>query len=353
MFTGIVEAVGTIVDLRVEAGTHRARISAPQLAPLLHLGDSIAVSGVCLTAIEIGSDAFTADLTAETWQCTSFSRVAVGSKVNLELPLRADAYLGGHMVQGHTDGVGRFVSLEPVNGGQDYWLTIEVPQALARYVVFKGSIAIEGISLTVARFEGNRLSVAIVPHTCEVTNLNTLKPGDPVNLETDIAARYIEKWTGREEEIVPVVATDTLRYAIVVARFNSLVTDRLLEGALDTFRRAGVTGDRIKVVHVPGAYEIPVTAKLLCENGNYDAIVCLGCVIRGDTLHYELVANETAHGITRSALDSGIPHIFEVLATDTVEQALNRAGLKGGNKGAEAASAAMEMAALRASIQGA
>jgi riboflavin synthase len=198
MFTGLVEEVGTISSLVERGGNHRITINAPNIAKELHQGDSVAVSGVCLTALDIKPESFCADLAAETWTRTSFSRITEGAKVNLELPLKADGRMGGHMVQGHVDGTGRFVALEPIAKADDFWLHIDIPRDLEKYVVFKGSIAIEGISLTVAKLEGLRLTIAIIPHTIKMTNLGSLKPGDPVNIETDIVAKYLEKWTHRD-----------------------------------------------------------------------------------------------------------------------------------------------------------
>ncbi len=180
-------------------GNHRITIHAPETAKQLNEGNSVAVSGVCLTALDIKPDAFCADLAAETWARTSLSRITQGAQVNLELPLKADGRLGGHIVQGHVDGVARFAGLEPIPDADDFWLHLDIPEDLEKYVVFKGSISIEGISLTVAKLEGLRLTIAIIPHTVKMTNLDSLKPGDPVNIETDIVAKYLEKWTKREE----------------------------------------------------------------------------------------------------------------------------------------------------------
>ena len=193
MFTGIIEEVGKVLSLVESGGKKRLTVSSTQLVGELKKGGSIAVSGVCLTAVDIKRDSFTADLAHETVARTSFSRLAANAVVNLELPTRADGRLGGHIVQGHVDGVGKLLSLERVEGAEDFWMEIEVPADLARYVAWKGSIAIEGISLTVAKVDGNRVGVAIIPHTREATNLHSLKPGDPVNIETDIIAKYTEK----------------------------------------------------------------------------------------------------------------------------------------------------------------
>jgi 6,7-dimethyl-8-ribityllumazine synthase len=142
------------------------------------------------------------------------------------------------------------------------------------------------------------------------------------------------------------LAAQGLRFAIVVSRFNSLVTQRLLEGALDALRRHGADDDAITVVYVPGSFEIPLAAKRLAQSGAFDAVICLGCIIRGDTPHFEYVASEAAKGIAQVALETGVPTIFGVVTADTLEQALERAGAKAGNRGFEAAMTAMEMANL-------
>src|SRR5208337_2389496 len=201
MFTGLVEEVGTITSLVERGSNHRITIQAPNSAKELKQGNSVAVSGVCLTALDINPESFCADLAAETWTRTSFSRITEGAQVNLELPLKADGRMGGHMVQGHVDGVGRMVALEPIPNADDFWLHVDIPEEMEKYVVFKGSIAIEGISLTVAKLEGLRLTIAIIPHTIKMTNLKSLKPGDSVNIETDIVAKYLEKWTLRDDRV--------------------------------------------------------------------------------------------------------------------------------------------------------
>jgi riboflavin synthase len=193
MFTGIIEEVGRVTSITNENDNRRLTVSASHLVKELKKGDSIAVSGVCLTAVEITPKSFGADLAEETWARTSFSRIKPGALVNLELPMRADGRFGGHIVQGHVDGTGKFLALDEIQDADNYWLRIEVPSVLTRYVVNKGSLSIEGISLTVAKVEGTQVTAAIIPHTTEMTNLKSLKPGDPVNLEVDLIAKYVEK----------------------------------------------------------------------------------------------------------------------------------------------------------------
>jgi riboflavin synthase len=197
MFTGLIQETGSVLSVERRGGVQHITIHAPSLAAGLQTGDSIAVSGVCLTALAIAPkdqpDRFEADLAEETVRRTSLSQLAPGTKVNLELPTPAGTPLGGHVVQGHVDGAGRLIALKPVSPGSektDWWLEIEVPEGIRPYVVEKGSIAIEGISLTVARWDGARVSVAIIPHTYAHTNLCTHRPGDLLNIEADVLLRH-------------------------------------------------------------------------------------------------------------------------------------------------------------------
>jgi riboflavin synthase len=200
MFTGLVEATGTIVSIvrsRVDAGSTRITISAPTLAPKLNTGDSIAVSGVCLTALDITLTQFSADLAEETIRRTKLTRLAPGDVVNLELPTPAGKPLGGHVVQGHVDGVGTLVELEPVDAEResktDWRLRLVVPSELSRYIVPQGSITLDGISLTVAGVLGDVVSIAIIPHTYAATAIHTLLPGSPLNIEVDVLSKYAER----------------------------------------------------------------------------------------------------------------------------------------------------------------
>jgi len=198
MFTGIIEQTGTLVSLTDHGGVRRITVEAPGIASRLREGDSLGVSGVCLTALDIKLGSFCADLAPETWVRTSFSRMHEGALVNLELPMKADGRFGGHIVQGHVDGVGKLIALERIADSENWWLRIELPHEIEKYTVYKGSVCIEGISLTVAQLEGNNCTIAIIPHTVEITNLNSLKPGDPVNLEADLIAKYVEKMMSSE-----------------------------------------------------------------------------------------------------------------------------------------------------------
>jgi riboflavin synthase len=192
MFTGIVEEVGRVESIEPRAAGSRLRVGAPLAASDLRTGDSICVNGVCLTAVDAGARSFGSDVSPETLRRSSLGELKAGSPVNLERALRATSRLGGHIVQGHVDGVGLIESLDLL-GDNNWWLRVRVPEELDRYLVYKGSLAIDGISLTVAEVARGIVSVTIIPHTYENTNLKGKRPGEKVNLETDVLAKYVEK----------------------------------------------------------------------------------------------------------------------------------------------------------------
>jgi riboflavin synthase len=209
MFTGIIEELGTVAAL--EAGAQGARLTVRCAVVLedLREGASIAVNGVCLTATGLESDFFSADLAPETLRLTNLGALRSGSHVNLERPLSPASRLSGHIVQGHVDGTGEFLSLNPL-GSDNGWLSIRVPNELDRYLVYKGSIAIDGISLTIASLESGILSVAIIPHTYRNTTLCGYRSGARVNLECDILAKHVEKLL-QKLELKPPLTVETLR----------------------------------------------------------------------------------------------------------------------------------------------
>lgn len=198
MFTGIVSHQGTIDSLGTDAGGARLVVRAPELATHLEISGSIAVNGCCLTVIARDPMTFSADVSPETLRRTALASLKNGDKVNLERPLRAGDELGGHMVQGHVDGVGRVSRLSQEGTAneaseQNWYLEVEIPPELARYVVEKGSLAVDGISLTVSALKDRIVSFAIIPFTYAHTNVCARKKGDPVNLEVDILAKYVER----------------------------------------------------------------------------------------------------------------------------------------------------------------
>jgi len=198
MFTGIIEQTGTLISIKETGGARRITVDAPGIAGRLHEGDSLAVSGVCLTALDVNETYFHADLAQETLDKTSLGTLASGASVNLELPTAAGSPLGGHIVQGHVDGTGELVSVLPVvdpaspnfhEQTTDWTLKVKVPEGLRPWMVHKGSVAVEGISLTIADFDGEAITIAILPLTYWRTNLHTLAPGAPVNIEADVLVK--------------------------------------------------------------------------------------------------------------------------------------------------------------------
>jgi len=207
MFTGITELVGKIESLALTGGGARLRVNlcgtgtsgsepesgsgaGSEIASSMKLGDSISVNGCCLTVTEFDAQHFSADLSGETLRRTNFGEKKAGDLVNLERPLAAGARLGGHFMQGHVDGIGRVTRLVPE--GDSWWLSVSVPEDLRRYVAEKGSIAIDGISLTVAKWRDGIVDIAIIPFTHQHTNVRAMCPNDAVNVETDILAKYVE-----------------------------------------------------------------------------------------------------------------------------------------------------------------
>ena len=197
MFTGLIADLGTVVAVDATDDGVRLRVES-RLAGDLRDGDSVAVNGVCLTAVGADAAGFGADVMRETLRRSSLGEVAPGTRVNLELPLRADERLGGHVVQGHVDGLGAIRAVR--EDGFARVVSIAADPDLLRYVVEKGSIAVDGVSLTVAAIDGGRFDVSLIPETLERTNLGAARPGTPVNLEVDILAKYVEKLVRRDAE---------------------------------------------------------------------------------------------------------------------------------------------------------
>ena len=192
MFTGIIEHLGTINSLQITSEGGRISVHSPTLAKNLAISNSVAVNGCCLTIVAKDDKGFSADLSGETLRKTSLGQLTTGAKVNLEQPLTAGKEFGGHFVLGHVDAIGRITRLEPQ--GENWWYAVEVPETFARYIVPQGSITIDGISLTVARWDGRVAEVAVIPYTYEHTNIRGRKIGDAVNLEGDVLGKYVERY---------------------------------------------------------------------------------------------------------------------------------------------------------------
>ena len=205
MFTGIIEHSGTIEALALNDDGGRITIHAPSVAPSLAVSNSIAVNGCCLTIVDLHNGRLSADLSGETIRKTSFGakdgELKKGARVNLEQPLTAGKEFGGHFVLGHVDTIGRVTRLTPE--GENWWFGVEVPEGFARYVVPKGSITIDGISLTLASWHDNVAEVAVIPYTYQHTNIRDRKPGDAVNLEGDVLGKYVERYLQQRDIAAP------------------------------------------------------------------------------------------------------------------------------------------------------
>ncbi len=191
MFTGIVEEVGRIQHVSISSSGGRLSVCASIIRQDIHLGDSIAVNGVCLTAVEFSSTSVVFDASRETLRRTTLGKLHTGDEVNLERALRADSRLGGHIVQGHVDATGTYLGYRQI--GDSYDVSFSFPSSIAKYICEKGSIAVDGVSLTVASLAQDRFTVAIIPHTWRATALRRLRVGDAVNLEADVVAKYLER----------------------------------------------------------------------------------------------------------------------------------------------------------------
>jgi riboflavin synthase len=191
MFTGIIEELGSVASVEMSPSGASVKVSARTVTTDLHNGDSVAVNGVCLTAVDISLGSFTADVSPETLNRTTLGRLKAGSPVNLERAMLPTTRFGGHIVQGHVDGRGTFISATAE--GDFRTVRIGFPVELRRYFVEKGSVAVEGISLTIAALGDDRFDIAVIPKTWTATNLSSLSPGDPVNLEADVIAKYVER----------------------------------------------------------------------------------------------------------------------------------------------------------------
>ena len=199
MFTGLVEDKGTILEINRGADSARIRI-ATSLSSQLEIGDSISVNGVCLTAVDLEPESFSADVMVQTLKVTSLSSIAVGDPVNLELAARADGRLGGHIVQGHVDGIGKVVAIE----AEEKWtkMVVSLPENLSKYIVNQGSITLDGVSLTVGEIDDaiSAVTVWLIPETLSKTNLSSRKIGDVINIEVDILAKYVERLINKNSE---------------------------------------------------------------------------------------------------------------------------------------------------------
>lgn len=325
MFTGIIRQLGIVQKVEQKNEILKITIESP-LFKKMAIGDSVAVDGVCLTVTAQKKNTASFDVIPETQQKTTLKHLTKNTKVHLEEPLKLGDRLHGHILLGHIDCTAKIAKINKKE------ITITVPPHIQKKIAQKGSIGINGVSLTVARMEKNQCTVALIPETFRKTTFQTKNPGDKVNIEIDLPQRYSAHLPQKSDA----------KIAIVAGKFNQFIVEKLLNGAVKGLQEKGITNPLI--VWVPGAFEIPLTAQKLALSKKYDAIITLGVIIKGETEHYEHVCQETAHGIAQVGLETGIPVIFEVLMCDTVAKALARAtdDMKN-NKGYHAAAAALDM----------
>ncbi|MCD6167554.1 riboflavin synthase [bacterium] len=209
MFTGLIQDIGKVTNVKPVGRGRQVEIFSPKLGSRLNVGDSVAVDGACLTVVKQQEQSFLVDVVEETLQKTTLANLQPTMLCNLELPLAAGDHFGGHFVQGHVDGVGKIIKFYPQT--YEYWLTVQVPADLLRFVVNKGSISIDGISLTVALVENNEVSISVIPYTYTHTTLQFKKIGDMVNIEVDVLAKYVERLLATRGLTKPEISEDWLR----------------------------------------------------------------------------------------------------------------------------------------------
>lgn len=342
MFTGIITETGVVAARTLSRISIRAN---RRLIGALNRGMSISVDGACLTTVARKKDTFSADIMTETARKTSLAKRRVGDLVNLELPATPSSFLAGHIVQGHVDGIGTIQEIRKIGSGRT--LKITVPRSLTRHIVYKGSIAVNGISLTVIEARKDHFTVGIIPHTWSTTNLRAVKRGDKVNLEADVLAKYAGiPRSDLGEFLRSDLKTSNVRIGIIGSSFRENVTAELEKRCIATLRRKGVPRANIDTFRVPGSMEIPLVAKKLAAKREYDALITFGAIVKGKTYHFEQIASECARGCMNVSLQYEIPVIFEVLAVYDIKDAMERATRTKENKGIEAAESALSMIRL-------
>jgi riboflavin synthase len=360
VFTGIITDVGRLLAADDRNDGRNLRIGTRYDPKTIDLGASITVDGICLTVTGRGGDPdgswFEVFAALETLAVTEVGGWAIGRHINLERSLKIGDELGGHIVSGHIDGIARIVGRDAT--GDQISFTFETTPQIARFIAGKGSVALNGTSLTVNAVEGNRFSVHLIPYTVEVTSWGAYGVGDHVNIEVDPMARY----AARLAETAGAAAAAGNRPAkdqsmsksphilVIEARFYDHMADELFRGAEAVFKEAGATFDRISV---PGVLEIPAALAYALKSARkgrgraYDGFLALGCVIRGETTHYEIVSNESARALMDLAVEHALAFGNGIQTVENEEQAWARVSVDRKNKGGAAARAALAMVALK------
>lgn len=303
MFTGIIRAIGKIKNKKHIHGNVVFEIEKKSLA--LKIGDSVSVNGVCLTVVKKSTSSFWVDVIPETLKRTNLKELKIGTPVNLEPAMAITDAVNGHFVTGHIDAACSVIKTGNI-------LEISAPRKLIKFIFEKGSIAVNGVSLTVVSVNKNKntFSIAVIPFTKTHTNLGKLRIGKKVNIEVDIMARYAVGG----------------KIGIVVSQYNKNITDGLLFGAQKAFQKNKISRKNIEIILVPGAFEIPLMLKIMADSGRFNGLIALGCVIKGETDHYDAVCKGVTYGIQKISLEHKIPIMFGVLMCKNLNQAIARSG---------------------------
>ncbi|HTJ58923.1 MAG TPA: riboflavin synthase [Devosiaceae bacterium] len=365
MFTGIVTDVGRLLKADDRNDGRQLRIGTRYEPASIELGASITVDGICLTVTDKGDGTegnwFEVFAALETLSVTKVGKWSVGRRVNLERSLKIGDELGGHIVSGHIDGMAVIVRREATS--DQLALTFETAPEIARFIAKKGSVALNGTSLTVNSVEGNRFGVHLIPYTVEVTSWGDYQVGDHVNIEVDPMARYAARLSEAAGAPVAASTTEPTRnrpvskaphILVIEARFYDDMADELFRGAEEALKEAGATYDRVSV---PGALEIPAVIAFALKSAKkgttapyapaYDGFVALGTVIRGETTHYDIVSEQSARALMDLAVEHELALGNGILTVENDDQAWARIKVDQMNKGGGAAKAALAMVALK------
>ena len=345
MFTGIVTDLGQVrrvrrgelVELTIATGFDTAAIA---------IGASIACSGPCLTVVAVEDGAFTVQASAETVSRTTIGAWREGTPVNLEQSLRLGDELGGHLVSGHVDGLARIVERRPE--AESVRFVFEAPEALMPFIAPKGSVALDGVSLTVNEVSGTRFGVNIIPHTLARTSFNEAQPGQQMNLEIDMIARYVARLLGSAAPVAAQgmrIMSRPPHILIVEAPYYAHIAEALRRGAERALAAAGASHE---TVQVPGSFEIPAAIGIAARaSERFDGFVALGCVIRGQTTHYDHICAESARGLQDLAVRDGLAIGYGILTCENEAQALERAPPEGRDHGGAAVRACLAIVELK------
>lgn len=337
MFTGIVREIGILKRKISDGRKNSVRLFISNKKLKFRPGESVAVNGVCLTVTQQAKNGFEVDVIPETLRRSNFAQLTTGAALNLEPSMKAADHFHGHFVAGHVDATAKVLKRGKIQYG--IGLVVELPKKLIPFIAEKGSVALNGVSLTIAKVRRNEFVVALIPYTLRHTNLGRVKLGDFVNIEVDMMARYGVPLTPRR---------GASKIAIIVSQFNKEISSRLLAGALQALRESKFPRKNIEIFHVPGAFEIPFfIQKLINLTKKYSGFLALGCVIRGETDHYRAVCDGVTFGIQKISMENRIPVMFGVLMCRTRKQALERSQSDGENKGYECGKGLLEILGSR------